>query len=203
VIASRSAAALAHALRRGRQTGARGVVVHTGSAVGQDAEHALRQVGELLRPLLDKLGDDDPDLLFEPMAGQGNVLCARASDLAPYLAALESHPKAGVCLDTCHLFAAGHDLAAPGGVAAALDEVERAAGPGRVRLVHANDSLLACESRRDRHEAIGKGAIGVEPFRSLLAHPMLAEVPFVAETPGGKTGHARDIALLRGLRDDS
>ena len=200
LIASRSAAALAHALHRGSEIGARGVVVHTGSAVGQDADQALRQVGTLLLPLLDKLGDDHPDLLLEPMAGQGNVLCARASDLSPYLAALESHSKVGVCLDTCHLFAAGHDLAAPDGVAAALDEIERAAGPGRVRLVHANDSLLACGSRRDRHEAIGKGAIGVEPFRELLAHPMLADAPFIAETPGGKTGHARDIELLKELR---
>lgn len=82
-----------------------------------------------------------------------------------------------------------------------LAEVEQAAGPGKVKLVHANDSLLGCGSRRDRHEAIGKGAIGVEPFRELLAHPALAEVPFVVETPGGKAGHARDIALLKELRE--
>jgi deoxyribonuclease IV len=70
-----------------------------------------------------------------------------------------------------------------------------------VKLVHANDSQLGCGSRKDRHEAIGKGAIGAEPFRSLLAHPLLAGVPFVAETPGGKEAHARDIALLKDLRD--
>ncbi|HWG03354.1 MAG TPA: deoxyribonuclease IV [Trebonia sp.] len=202
VIAGRSLAALSHALRRGREIGARGVVVHTGSAPGADgARGALRRVAALLLPLLGELRDDDPDLLLEPMAGQGSMLCARAADLAPYLAALEWHPKAGVCLDTCHLFAAGHDLTAPGGAAAALDEIARFAGPGRVRLVHANDSQLPRGSCRDRHEAIGKGAIGVEPFRSLLAHPLLADVPFVVETPGGKAGHARDIALLKELRD--
>jgi deoxyribonuclease-4 len=70
-----------------------------------------------------------------------------------------------------------------------------------VKLVHANDSLLGCGSKRDRHEPIGKGAIGVDPFRELLAHPSLADVPFVVETPGGKAGHARDIALLRELRE--
>jgi deoxyribonuclease-4 len=204
-VAEKSADAVAYALRRGGEIGARGVVVHTGSAAGwadgaagPAAERALRQIREIALPLLDKLGDDDPDLLLEPMAGQGQMLCARAGDLAAYLEALEQHPRAGVCLDTCHLFAAGHDLTAERGAATMLGEVLAAAGPGRVRLVHANDSLLGCGSKRDRHEGIGAGAIGVEPFRELLA--ALPEVPFVVETPGGKTGHARDIATLKGLR---
>jgi deoxyribonuclease-4 len=214
-VAGKSAEAIAYALRRGAEIGARGVVVHAGSAVGwtgeQAREQALRQIGELTLPLLGKLGEDDPDLLFEPMAGQGQMLCARTGDVAAYLAAVQHHPKAGLCLDTCHLFAAGHDLTAPGGVAAMLDELATAAGPatetaagtpGRarppVRLVHANDSLLGCGSKRDRHEAIGAGQIGTGPFRELLAD--LPDVPFVVETPGGKTGHARDIATLKGLR---
>jgi deoxyribonuclease IV len=198
-VAEKSAEALAHALRRGGEIGARGVVVHTGSAVGWDRPQALRQIGEITLPLLDKLADDDPDLLFEPMAGQGQTLCARAGDLASYLSAVEHHPKAGVCLDTCHLFAAGHDLTAAGGVAAALDELDAAAdGLGRVKLVHANDSLLACGSKRDRHQAIGAGLIGTGPFGELLT--ALADVPFVVETPGGKAGHAQDIATLKGLR---
>ncbi len=81
-----------------------------------------------------------------------------------------------------------------------LAELADAAGPGRVKLVHANDSAKGVGSRRDRHEAIGKGAIGVEPFRELLASPLLAGVPFVAETPGGGQAHARDIAVLQDLR---
>jgi len=209
-VAAKSADAVAHALRRGGDIGARGVVVHTGSAAGwagTDArERALRQIGEIVLPLLDKLGDDDPDLLFEPMAGQGQMLCAQAGELASYLSAVEHHPKAGVCLDTCHLFAAGHDLTADGGVAAMLAELGLATGStvpdstdaGRVKLVHANDSLLGCGSRRDRHEAIGAGAIGTAPFGELLA--ALPDVPFVVETPGGKAGHARDIATLKELR---
>jgi deoxyribonuclease IV len=227
-VAARSADAVAHALRRGADIGARGVVVHTGSAAGwaaRDAgaggarDRALRQIGELALPLLDKLGDDDPDLLFEPMAGQGQMLCAHAGELAAYLSAVEYHPKVGVCLDTCHMFAAGHDLTAAGGVAAMLAELDAAAGTeaaagsvpaagqgaaastgglGRVKLVHANDSQLGCGSKRDRHEAVGAGQIGLAPFRELLA--ALPGVPFVVETPGGKTGHARDIATLKGLR---
>jgi deoxyribonuclease-4 len=200
-VAQKSAQAVGFALRRGAQVGARGVVVHTGSAVGWSRDEALRQVGALLLPVLDALGDDGPDLLLEPMAGQGQMLCARAGDLEAYLEALQRHPKAGVCLDTCHMFAAGHDLTSPGGVDAMLAELAAAAGPSRVKLVHANDSMESLGSKKDRHESIGKGSIGVEPFRALLAHPVLAEVPFVVETPGGKDGHARDITLLREIRD--
>ena len=164
-------------LDRAARIGARGVVVHAGSASGWDRESALRQVADLLLPLLDKLGEDDPALLIEPMAGAGSGLCAQMSDLDPYLGTLGRHPQAGVCLDTCHAFAAGHDLTAPGGVDATLAELALAAGPSRVRLVHANDSGHPCGSRRDRHAAIGAGFIGLEPFRALLHHPLLAAVP--------------------------
>ena len=198
-VAAKSADAVAHALRRGGEIGARGVVVHTGSAVGWDRDRALAQLAELTLPLLDKLADDDPDLLFEPMAGQGQMLCARAGDLAEYLTALEFHPKAGVCLDTCHVFAAGHDITADGGVGAMLAELSAAGADERVKLVHANDSVLGCGAKRDRHATIGAGLIGTAPFGELLA--ALPEVPFVVETPGGKAGHARDIATLKGLRE--
>ena len=202
-VAAKSADALAHALDRARAIGARGVVVHTGSAVGGDRDSGLGQVARSLLPLLEQLGDDDPDLLLEPMAGQGQMLCAAAAELEPYLEALRRHPKVGVCLDTCHMFAAGHDISVPGGAEAMLQEVERAAGPGRVKLIHANDSLAPLGSKKDRHAAIGDGAIGPKAFAELLAHPLLADVPFVVETPGGKAGHARDIATLKDLRSHS
>lgn len=198
---ARSAAALDHALRRGREIGARGVVVHTGSAVGSEVPTALRRVADVLLPLLDGLTDSDPDLLLEPMAGQGRMLCAEVSDLPGYLENLRRHPKARVCLDTCHLYAAGHDLAAPGGPAAMLATFADLVGVDRVALVHANDSAGDCGSRTDRHAGIGDGRIGTEPFRDLLHHPALAHVPFLVETPGGKDGHARDIATLATLRD--
>ena len=202
-VAAKSADAVAHALRRGAEIGARGVVVHAGSAAGwpaaQAREQALRQIGELALPLLDKLGDDDPDLLFEPMAGQGQMLCARTGDVAAYLSAVEHHPKVGLCLDTCHLFAAGHDLTAPGGVGGHADELGAAAdGPGLGQAGARQRLAARLGAKRDRHEAIGAGQIGTKPFRELLA--ALPDVPFVVETPGGKAGHAKDIATLKGLR---
>jgi deoxyribonuclease-4 len=104
-----------------------------------------------------------------------------------------------VCLDTCHVFAAGHDLTAPGGPDALIHALGDAAG--RVRLVHANDSAAACGSHRDRHANIGGGQIGAAPIGALLRHPALADAPFVVETPGGEPAHAADVATLKALRD--
>ena len=205
----RSVDSLTHSLARGAAIGARGVVVHTGSAAGSDRDGALRRVRDALLPLLDSLGGRAPDLLLEPTAGKGGMLCAVLADLVPYLDALGWHPRAGICLDTCHLFAAGHDLAAPGAAGALLAEFAglagrdpAAAGPapaGRLKLIHANDSKDPCGSRRDRHQNIGAGQIGAALFADLLTHPATAGVPFVVETPGTQAAHAADVAELRRL----
>jgi deoxyribonuclease-4 len=202
-----SISSIAHNLARGAQLGCSGVVVHAGSAVGEDRyEAALRQLRERLLPVLDAAPADGPRLLIEPTAGGGKSLAATVEDLGPYLAALEFHPLVGICFDTCHAWAAGHDLSVPGGMAATLEALEATVGPGRLGLVHANDSLDECGSKRDRHTTIGEGSIGVAPFAELLAHPSMAGVPIVVETPSEldgspSAGHARDIALLCSLRD--
>ena len=203
----RSAAAVRYCLERGARLGARGVIMHAGSSVGAPRDGALRQVRELVLPMLEAgpgAGGHGPGLLIEPMAGQGTMLCSQPAELHDYLGALDWHPRAGVCLDTCHVFAAGHDLTAPDGVDDLMAALAAAgAGGGRLALIHANDSLDGCGSHHDRHETIGAGKIGTGPFRDLLHHPATAGVPFVAETPGGEKGHARDIALLRTLRDSA
>ncbi|GII59951.1 putative endonuclease 4 [Sphaerisporangium krabiense] len=199
-VLEKSLTSIRHALRRGVETGALGVVVHTGSAVSRSREEALRQVREHLLPVLEEIPDDGPDLLLEPMAGQANMLCATVQELGPYLEALEFHPRANVCLDTCHAFAAGHDLAAPGGVALMMDALH-AIAPGRLKLLHANDSKDPCGSGRDRHENIGAGQIGAAAFGELMRHPASAGVPLCIETPGKVEGHRADILLLKSLRD--
>lgn len=201
---TRSIDSIAHAFGRGAGVGASGVVVHTGSSVASSSRgEALRQVREALLPMLDTLPDGAPDLLLEPTAGQGESLCATIDDLEEYLAALDDHPRARVCLDTCHAFAAGHDLSTPDGMTAALDRLVEVAGPGRLAAVHANDSLDVCGSFRDRHANIGDGRIGAEPFAALFAHPAVNGVPVVVETPGGSAAHATDIATLKAKRPDS
>ena len=197
----RSVASLGHSLRRAAELGARGVVVHTGSAAGGDRDKSLRHARDGLLPLLDSLPDGGPDLLLEPMAGQGQQLCRRVGDLGPYLDGLGWHPRAAVCLDTCHLFAAGHDLAAPGGVAATMDLLAATLGiQGRLALVHANDSMDPCGSCRDRHQSIGAGLIGTAPFAELLHHPLAHRVPFIVETPGPAAAQAAGVATLKRLR---
>ena len=202
-----SVATVRHNLARGAELGVAGVVVHAGSAVGEDRyEQALRQLHERLLPVLDELPEGAPRLLIEPTAGGGRSLAATVEDLGPYLAALDHHPAVGVCFDTCHAWAAGHDLSVPGGMTATLDALVATVGTGRLGLVHANDSLDGCGSTRDRHTTIGAGTItagayGTGPFTELLRHPEMAGVPVVVETPSEDDGHAKDIALLCALRD--
>jgi deoxyribonuclease-4 len=199
----RSAQSLRHSLRRGREIGALGVVVHTGSATGgRDRSVALKQVREYLLPLLDELThDDDPCLLLESTAGQGSSLCSRTWDFGPYFEALDAHPKLGVCLDTCHIFAAGHDLTGPSGMHQTLDLLVATVGEGRLKLIHANDSKDVVGAHKDRHANIGAGHIGEDPFRALMTHPATAGVPLIIETPGGKQGHAADVERLKKLRE--
>ncbi len=201
-----SVALVAHNLRRAAEIGAEGVVVHTGSYVDADGgserhQAAMRQVREGLLPILDAIGDDAaPWLLLEPTAGQGRSLCAGVEDLTGYLAALDHHPKAGICLDTCHVFAAGAPLDEPGGTSATLDRIVEIGGEGRLRLVHANDSMDVRGALKDRHQLIGEGHIGTGAFEELFAHPATAGVPFILETPGSRSADNRDIPLLKQIR---
>lgn len=198
----KTAAAVQHSLRRGRRIGARSVVVHAGSAVDRGARDvALKTMRELVLPILDELDDDDPNVLIEPTAGGGQPLAATVDDLAPLFQALEFHPRLGVCLDTCHAWAAGHDLATPGGVRSTLNALVRAVGRGRLGLIHANDSKDPLGSGRDRHTNIGAGLIGVDPFAELFRHPATRNVPVLVETPGDVDAHLRDLTTLKSLRD--
>ena len=197
-----SLASTAYSLQRGADIGALGVVIHTGSAVETThVERAWKQIHEGMMPILDALSDDSPFLLLEPTAGQGQSLVKKLDDLENYLKALEYHPKVGICLDTCHVFAAGHDIAVKGGMAKTLDLLVEIAGVERFKLVHANDSMDVCGALKDRHQNIGDGHIGIDPFAELLSHPATAGVPLVLETPGMEEKHTIEVALLKKLRD--
>lgn len=201
----KSVASVAHNLKRAAEIGAEGVVVHTGSFVDPSGSEetyaaAMRQVRDGLLPILETLGDDGPWLLLEPTAGQGRSLCAGVEDLQPYLAALDFHPRAGICLDTCHVFAAGAPLDEPGGTTATVDRIVEIGGPGRLRLVHANDSMDVRGAFKDRHQKIGEGHIGTGAFEELFAHPATDGVPFILETPGSRDVDDPGIPLLKELR---
>jgi len=200
---SKSVEAVRHGLWRASAIGAAGVVVHAGSAVA-DAHRdvALSQLRTHLLPVLDGADPHGPRLLVEPTAGGGQALAATVQELGPWFDQLDAHPLLGVCLDTCHAFAAGHDVAAPGGMKRTLDALVRTVGRGRLGLVHANDSKDPLGSSRDRHQSIGAGHIGKDAFAELFRHPATRGVPVVVETPGDASNTRRDIDLLCSLRDD-
>lgn len=198
----KSVESLRHSLRRAREIGALGVVVHTGSATGGST--ARRGAGPGARAHAPAAGRADPRRLPGSAAGvDGSTrasLCSRTWDFGPYFEALDSHPKLGICLDTCHIYAAGHDLTGPSGMRQTLDLLVDTVGAGRLKLIHANDSKDVVGAHKDRHENIGAGHIGAEPFRELFTHPATEGVPLIIETPGGKEGHAADVARLKALR---
>lgn len=196
---ARSRSALEFAMRRGAAVGARAVVVHAGSAVlGNRWADAVRQVRENVLPVLDAV-PGGPRLLIEHTAGSGAALASDAESLADYLDALGRDPRIGVCLDTCHMHAAGHDMSTPASFAAAVRAYSRAAGPGGIGLVHVNDSRDPAGSKRDRHEALGRGTIGRDAFAALFTSPATRRVPLVVETDDAD--HAHDIATLKSLRN--
>jgi deoxyribonuclease-4 len=196
-----SVASTAYSLKRGAEIGALGVVIHTGSAVDvNNVENAWKQIHEGMMPVLNALGDDAPMLLLEPTAGQGQSLVKKLDDLTNYLKALEYHPKVGICLDTCHVFAAGHDIAKKGGMTETIDLLIEIAGAERFQLVHANDSMDVCGALKDRHQNIGEGHIGLAAFQEMLDHPVMKNVPMVLETPGMEPEHGKEIAMLKKMR---
>jgi deoxyribonuclease-4 len=196
-----SVASTAYSLMRGGEIGALGVVIHTGSAVDvNNVENAWKQIHEGMMPVLNALGDDAPMLLLEPTAGQGQSLVKKLDDLTNYLKALEYHPKVGICLDTCHVFAAGHDIAKKGGMTETIDLLIEIAGAERFQLVHANDSMDVCGALKDRHQNIGEGHIGLAAFQEMLDHPVMKNVPMVLETPGMEPEHGKEIAMLKKMR---
>jgi deoxyribonuclease-4 len=197
-----SLASTKYSLKRGREIKAKGVVIHTGSAVDEgNIKKAWKQIHEGMMPILNELDDQDPWLLLEPTAGQGQSLVKRLEDLNNYFEALEWHPKVGICLDTCHVFAAGHDIKSKGGMSATIDLLVEVAGAERIQLIHANDSMDVLGSLKDRHQNLGDGEIGSKPFAELLAHPAIVDAPLILETPGEELEHGREVAMLMKMRD--
>lgn len=196
----RSATALAFSLRRAARVGAAGVVVHAGSAVlGNDRDAAMRQAREHILRVLDEV-PGAPPLLIEPTAGGGGALASDVPSTQWYLGALGFDERIGLCLDTCHVHAAGHDLSSATRVSRTIAAYAAAIAPARIGLVHVNDSRDPVGSKRDRHASVGTGTIGLEPFRALFRSATLRGVPFVVETTDA--AQAADIATLKSLRSD-
>ncbi len=197
----RSVATLGDELDRATALGLDGLVVHPGAHLGAGEEIGLERIARSLDRVLDRRPATATPILLECTAGQGTVLGYRLEQLARIIEQCESGDMLGVCIDTCHAFAAGYAIEAPGGFEELLERADELFGIERLGCLHLNDSRHPLGSRRDRHANIGEGEIGLEPFRWMLNEPRLRGVPMILETPIGDDGegHARDLATLRGL----
>ena len=178
-----SIAALGEELDRAELLGLDGLIMHPGSYTTGTEEEGLRAIGLALAGLLKARCRHRVKILLEHTAGQGTNLGHRFEHLAAILEHAGGSSRIGVCLDTCHLLTAGYDLCSDEGYTATFRDFDRLVGLDRLRVFHLNDSKKPCGSRVDRHEHIGKGCLGLEPFRKLLNDPRFSELPMLLETP--------------------
>ncbi|MBI4859445.1 MAG: deoxyribonuclease IV [Candidatus Riflebacteria bacterium] len=196
----RSVNSLRSQLRLADRAGAAGLIFHPGSAGQASEEQALTNVIRAVEAVLDGY-TGCCRLVLEVCAGQGQTIGDRFPELAAVLDALGRDRRLGVCWDTCHLFAAGYDVATADGLARTVDEFETTIGFEWLCAIHANDSKTPLASRKDRHENIGKGHIGAEAFSRMLHHPRLRPLPWILEVPGfdGNGPDRLNVEILKGL----
>ncbi len=200
VTLQKSLEAFADEIERCEQLGIPFLVFHPGSHVGSGEAAGLQRIIDSLDSALSLKPSCETQVLLENTAGQGSNLGYRFEHLAEILGKTQYPDRLGVCLDTCHLFAAGYDLRTRSTYEAVFREFDAIVGLDRVKAFHLNDSKKSLGSRVDRHENIGKGELGLEPFRFLLNDPRLAALPMLLETPGGDEAYRQDLTTLRSLK---
>jgi len=211
LLREQSIAAFVDELDRAEALGLLGVVIHPGTCTAGTEEDGLRLIAEAIRTAFKARPRKRAMVLLEHTAGQGRTLGHRFEHLAAILKHLNGSPRVGVCLDTCHLVAAGYDIVSDAGYRDTFEAFDRLVGLDRLRAFHGNDSKKPCGSRVDRHEHIGEGCLGVEPFRRLLNDTRFAQLPILIETE--KTSRSekantivadpldvKNLSTLRGLR---
>ena len=171
---------------------------HPGSHVKQGTETGIRLIAETLNAILKP--EQSTIVLLETMAGKGSEVGSRFEELREILDRVELSEKMGVCLDTCHVWDGGYDIA--GDLDGVLTEFDRIVGLSRLKAVHLNDSMNPLGARKDRHARIGEGHIGLDALVRVVNHPALRELPFCLETPNDLEGYKSEIGLLRSLRTE-
>jgi len=179
----KSVAAFRVELERAERLGIPYLVTHPGAHLGRGEADGIARVAEALNLLHAALPSARVQVLLETTAGQGSSLGYRFEQLAAILAAVERADRLGVCLDTCHVFAAGYDIRSAEGYRRTLWELDACVGLRRLKAIHLNDSVQGLGSRVDRHAHIGVGRLGLEAFRLILNDRRLRRVPMVLETP--------------------
>jgi deoxyribonuclease IV len=178
--------------------GAEAVVFHVGSHLGAGFEAGVERVVPALRRALERC-DETTWLCMENTAGTGDTIGRSLEELAALFEALDRHPRLGVCLDSCHLYASGYDVTDAAELDRVVKELDGLIGLDRLRCLHVNDSKTPLGSNRDRHDNIGDGLMG-EGLGVFLAHPKLQKLPALLEVPG-RDGHGPDLEQMKKLRE--
>jgi deoxyribonuclease-4 len=199
----KSLESLIHALTIGDAIGANGVVVHPGSGKGAEQDHTLKLIGDAFKRALSET--ERCPLLLENTAGAGGTVGRSIDELADAVERAGGSKRLGVCLDSCHLLASGHDVRVAEQLSKCVDHCERRLGLERLRCLHLNDSKMPLGSNRDRHANLGEGELGEDGLRTFLAEPRFRDLPVLLEVPG-PDGHGPDkaqIDIAKRLRDEA
>ena len=168
---------------------------HPGSHVDQGVEAGIQMIINALNNTL--RSEQTTTVLLETMAGKGSEIGRSFEELAVIIDGVHCKEKMGVCLDTCHIYDAGYDIV--NNLDGVLDEFDKIIGLDRLKAIHLNDSKNPFASRKDRHETIGNGSLGIETITHIINHPQLRHLPFYLETPNELPGYAEEIKLLKSL----
>lgn len=170
---------------------------HPGNHVGKGTEYGIERIVEALNEII--TGDEKTMLLLETMAGQGTEIGKTFEELKEIIARVEYEELLGICLDTCHIHAAGYNIVDD--LDGVLEEFDRVLGIDRLKAIHLNDNMMDYGSKKDRHAKIGEGTIGIDAIKNIINHPILKEIPFYLETPNELEGYKKEIELLSSLRE--
>ncbi len=197
---AKSLASLTHALRIGDGIGATGVVLHPGARKDAELAPAIERAGSVIAEAISD--SQSCPVLIEQMAGHKGILGHDFDEIAALTEAAGGDGRVGLCLDSCHLFAAGIDIRTTGGVSEMMDEIEAKLGLDRLKALHVNDSMTPFGSKRDRHADLGEGEIGEEGLAVFLSEPRFGGLTATLETPGRekKGATAEDVEFARELR---
>jgi deoxyribonuclease-4 len=200
-IREKSLIALAEEMDRADALGIPYLVMHPGAHLGEGEKIGLRRISEGLNSLLERRADAAVKILLETTAGQGTNLGYRFEHLAEIFYHTGAQGDLGICLDTCHLFAAGYDFRTPPTYSCLMQDLDSTIGLGRLKVVHVNDAKKGLGSKVDRHAHPGRGFIGKTAFSLFLQDPLLKDLPFLIETPKGRNqaGEDWDAVNLRYL----
>ena len=169
------------------------IVFHPGSHTGIGAEAGIGNIVAGLDQAI--TGEENIMILLETMSGKGTEIGVSFEELKKIRDGVKHPERIGVCLDTCHVFAAGYDIV--NNLDGVLEEFDRVLGLALLRAIHLNDSMMPFGSHKDRHAAIGEGEIGLEALLRVLEHPLLRELPFYLETPFDDAGHKKEMEMIK------